>query len=91
MPNEVTTKYTLITDGTKLVGAAMPKILAEFQVAVIGKKIVNAGYITTGGECWPVLLLEDGENITIQSDDEGNGPGTPITSKGKCLCSTQAK
>lgn len=81
----------LITDGRKLTGAAMPKILADFRQAVIGKRIIDAGYINLNGdgEAWPVLILEGAENIIIQRDDECNGPGVAVTSKDKSLCQTR--
>jgi hypothetical protein len=82
--------FTIITDGSKLGGGSMPKILAEFRRAVVGRRIVEAGYIDLNGDgqAWPILLLEGGENIVINMDDEGNGPGVPVTSKAKCLCET---
>lgn len=67
-------------DGTmipadKLRGSAMPKILKGFTTAVLGKKIVQVGYVALGDIPYPVLILDDGSSILAGRDDEGNGPG----------------
>jgi len=50
----------LITDGKKLNGAAMPGIVTAFQKAVVGKRIVKAGYaqqMNDEQEVWPCLWI----------------------------------
>lgn len=74
----------------------MPRIVREFQADVVGKTITAAGYLNMDGEAWPVLLLVDPKtgkdsHIIIQSDDEGNGPGVPVTDADHCLCGTRPK
>ena len=79
-------KTTRITHGAKLTGAAMPRILSEFQKLVVGKTIVQAGYVhfddQEGGGvpsgAWPFLLLNDKTLILAQADDEMNGPGVLV-------------
>lgn len=84
--------YEFITHGVRLAGEAMPKIVREFQAAVVGRKITDAGYIVIDGEAWPCLTLDDGESILIQCDDVGNHPGVPVTALGgRMLCRTHPK
>lgn len=66
----------------------MPRLVAEFRKAIVGKKIVDAGYIVQSGVAWPCLVLNDGNTIVCQMDDEGNGPGSLVDNKGSCLCAT---
>lgn len=79
-----------------LVGEAMPKILKRFRAQVIGRKIVNAGYVIHpetpwgGREAIPVLVLDNGELIEAMRDDEGNGPGVFTTGSG-ILCEVTPK
>lgn len=80
---------SFITNGTKLRGSAMPRILAEFREAVIGRKIVDAGYCIIDGQPYPMLVLDDWSDLLIQADDECNRPGTITNSKGDKLCHTQ--
>lgn len=68
----------LITDGKKLNGSAMPGIVTAFQKAVVGRRIVKAGYaqlMNDEREVWPCLILDDGSILLVQCDDEANGPG----------------
>jgi len=60
---------------THLRGTAVPKILGDFKQAVVGRKVINAGYLTVYGEAYPFVELDDGTFITAAADDEGNGPG----------------
>lgn len=88
--------YSLITDGKRLDGSAMPRLVREFQDAVIGKSIIRAGYLDMDGQAWPILLLMDPKtrqqsHILIQCDDEGNGPGVPVTNTDCMLCQTALK
>ena len=95
-------KQRLIIKGSQLNGSAMPGILTKFRAAVIGRTIVDAGYLIMGtpeGEeedyedetAWPCLVLDNGETVIIQRDDEGNGPGTPVLNNGNRLCRTSLK
>lgn len=88
--------YKVVTDGTKLVGEAMPRLVREFQADVVGKTITGAGYLDMDGEAWPILLLRDPKtgaqsHILVQSDDEGNGPGVLVTDADHCLCQTSVR
>lgn len=68
---------TIITDGKKLPGAAMPRILKGARAALEGKTIAKVGYVLEDwGDYTPVLQLSDGTILYIQRDDEGNGPGS---------------
>ena len=84
----------LITDGKKVNGSAMPDIVTAFQQAVVGKRVVKAGYaqlMNDEQEVWPCLILEDGSILIVQRDDEANGPGvmTVTTRTGEAgLCQT---
>lgn len=72
-----------------LQGAAMNRLLTGFRRAVIGKRITGVGYLDLHGEPYPVLVLEDGESIICQCDDEGNGPGTlSLGNSDAVLCRT---
>ncbi len=87
----------LITDGKKLRGSAMPGIVTAFQQAVVGKRIVKAGYaqlMNDEQEVWPCLILDDGSILVVQCDDEANGPGvmTATTQTGEAvLCETSLR
>jgi hypothetical protein len=86
----------LITDGKRLQGSAMPRIVERFRAAVIGKRITNAGYVVfvPGDEPVPFLECEDGTFITARQDDEGNGPGVLLASThtdDEGLCETELK
>lgn len=84
---------TIITDGTKLVGQAMPKILAGFRKKVVGRTIVDAGYIKMpDAGVYPVLVLDNGETVYAMADDEGNGPGVmALGLSNDMLCETDVK
>lgn len=64
-----------IIDGKQMSGPAMSKIMAGFQKAVVGKKILAAGYLEIEGEAWPALKLDDGSYVWASRDDEQNGAG----------------
>ena len=87
----------LITDGKKLNGSAMSDIVTTFQQAVVGKRIVKAGYaqlMDDDPEVWPCLILDDGAILIVQCDDEANGPGvmTATTHTGEAgLCQTSLR
>jgi len=51
-------------------------IKSEFVKRVQGRVITNAYY--DDATLMPVLVLDDGTGIFIQSDDEGNDAGVPI-------------
>ena len=78
---------------SKLQGAAMPRLLAEFRAHVVGQLVTQVGYVEISGEPYPALLLQNGMGLVVQQDDECNGPGT-ITgwkadgSDDVCLCHT---
>ena len=93
MPTEpATQKVRLIIDGNQLEGSAMPKLVADFRIAVVGRKIVNAGYAIISGEPYPCLVLDTGETIYCQMDDEGNGPGSLVLGKSDAvLCKCEVK
>ena len=87
----------LITDGTKLHGSAMPRILANAQDLLVGRTIKAVGY-TAGeeGRPWPCIVLDNGITLTVSQDDEGNGPGSLFTyhereDTGEILCATSIK
>jgi hypothetical protein len=65
----------VISDGSKLDGSAMPRILKLAQT-LVGKKIAQIGYIREHGQCWPIVVLDDGTELVAQADDEANGPGS---------------
>ena len=52
--------------------------LDDMKKELVGKRIVDILYAEVYGEHWPVILLEGGATIMIQSDDEGNGPGVAL-------------
>lgn len=81
---------TIITDGRKLQGSAMPKIVEGFQREVVGRLIIAAGYHQEepGGAVYPAIQLDNGYLILGQCDDEGNGPGV-LVCDGECLCQTE--
>lgn len=77
-------------------GSAMPGILTDAQAILVGKKVKAVGYIINGGEPFPFIEFEDGSAVTVQRDDEGNGPGVLFVSDGNAvrmttLCETQLK
>jgi hypothetical protein len=74
----------VITDGNKLNGSAMPRILKMAQT-LVGQKIAQIGYIEEHGEYWPIVVLENGVELVAQQDDEGNGPGA-LTIGSEMLC-----
>ncbi|MCP4776671.1 MAG: hypothetical protein GY880_20810 [Planctomycetaceae bacterium] len=47
-----------------------------FCAGVAGRRITHAYY--DAASAMPVILLDDGTGIYIQSDDEGNGAGVPV-------------
>ena len=61
---------------SKLQGAAMPRLLAEFRAHVVGQLVTQVGYVEISGEPYPALLLQNGMELVVQKDDECNGPGT---------------
>ena len=61
---------------SKLQGAAMPRLLAEFRANVVGQLVTQVGYVEISGEPYPALLLQNGMELVVQQDDECNGPGT---------------
>jgi len=75
----------------RLNGEAMPQIVKEFSDAVVGKRIVKAGYVIEHGEAWPVLQLDNDEWIYAMDSDEGNGPGSISVSADNMLCQTSPK
>ena len=86
---------------SKLQGAAMPRLLAEFRANVVGQLVTQVGYVEISGEPYPALLLQNGMGLVVQQDDECNGPGT-ITgwkadvvlldgSNEVCLCHTSIR
>lgn len=62
----------------KLRGSAMPRIVKAFEKGVVGRKIVQIGYVALGDEPYPVLILDDGTTVMALQDDEGNGPGSSL-------------
>ena len=67
----------LITNGTKLRGSAMPRILANAQDLLVGRTIKAVGYSHgEDGRPWPCIVLDNGTTLTVSRDDEGNGPGS---------------
>jgi hypothetical protein len=84
--------YKLITDGKDMNGEAMPRLMTNFRLAVLGRKIVDVGYLIMDGEAFPCIALDNGDSIIIQRDDECNGPGVPVTAlHGHILCQTHPK
>lgn len=67
----------VISDGTKLRGAAMPGIL-ELAQTLVGKTIAQIGYVNEDDQYWPIIILDDGTELVAQQDDEGNGPGSLV-------------
>ena len=65
---------TMITDGERLDGSAMPGIMERAQ-ALVGRHIQSIGYENDNGTLWPTIILDDGTKIQGLRDDEGNGPG----------------
>jgi hypothetical protein len=57
-----------------------------FRAAVIGARIVDAGYLDDNGAV-PCLILDNGQIITASRDDEGNGPGVLVANE-EMLCET---
>jgi hypothetical protein len=49
--------------------------LVDLCKALEGRTIKQFGYVIQNGEAWPTLLLDDGSQVAIERDDEGNGPG----------------
>lgn len=78
----------LITDGRQLSGAAMPRIVKDFRNAMIGRRIVDAGYYNIDGAAFPILVLDNGDSIIAQCDDECNSPGVLSGGKSTMLCQT---
>lgn len=86
---------------SKLQGAAMPRLLAEFRANVVGQLVTQVGYVEISGEPYPALLLQNGMELVVQQDDECNGPGTitgcggnqrrPDGSNEVCLCHTSIR
>ena len=50
-------------------------LVAALRRAVIGRKVVEVGYIEDKGAMWPVLILEDGSVLKCSGDEEGTRPG----------------
>ena len=65
-----------------LQGSAMHHHVMNTRKAVRGAKILEIGYAVNKeyGEATPVLLLDNGNTIHVQCDDEGNGPGVLMVS-----------
>jgi len=51
------------------------ELQTNFHLRTWGKKIVQVEYDERN---YPVIRLDDGSAIWIQSDDESNGPGVPV-------------
>jgi hypothetical protein len=69
----------------------------EATKALVGRKIVAVEYLSRENcdilEWWEsglVLILDDGSNVLVQADDEGNGPGalSIASDKGEFLIPT---
>lgn len=60
-----------------LAGAHDFEWLDTLVASLKGRKIVDVGYAidTEEAMAWPVLILDDGTQVIINRDDEGNGPG----------------
>lgn len=70
----------LVRDGKELPGSAMPRVILNARGLLIGRRIVDLGYINyvdpfSGERYQPCLVLDDGTKILAQMDDENNGPG----------------
>jgi hypothetical protein len=70
----------VISDGSKLRGAAMPGILKQAQ-RLVGRTIAQIGYVKENSEYdgvqyFPTIVLDDGTELVAQQDDECNGPGS---------------
>jgi hypothetical protein len=74
----------VISDGNKLNGSAMPRIL-ELAQTLVGKSIAQIGYIDEDGVKYPIIVLDDGTELVAQMDDEDNGPGA-LTFGSEMLC-----
>jgi len=86
-----------ITDGNKLNGSAMPRILANAQDLLVGRTIKAVGYAPGADDRpWPCIVLDNGTTLTVSKDDEGNGPGSlfiyhAAEETGEILCATSIK
>lgn len=60
-----------------LAGAGDYKWIDTLVAALKGRKIEDVGYAIDKeeGMAWPMLILDDGTQVIINRDDEGNGPG----------------
>ena len=84
----------LITDGKKLHGSAMPRILTNAQDLLVGRTIKAVGYLDMDGQPWPCVVLDNGTTLTDSRDDEGNGPGSLFIdgkATSEMLCATSIK
>ncbi len=83
----------LINDAL-LRGSAMPRILTASRALLVGRTIASVGYVESGGDVWPCIILDNGTVLTVSRDDEGNGPGSlfiePEDGQGETLCRTHA-
>ena len=55
--------------------AIKKKLTNAMNNLIVGLKVHKVGYDQNN---FPVIWLEDGSAIWIQSDDECNGPGVPV-------------
>lgn len=67
------------------------EIIQLFQKRLVGKTIVDAGYmIDEDQEPWPCLVMDNGHLLIGMMDDEGNGPGVMCFQDAR-LCQTSKR
>lgn len=66
--------YTIQSNSTVMTDERTNNMVDE----LIGHKIVSVGVTNEGGVIYPIINLDNGIEICIQSDDEGNNGGTAV-------------
>lgn len=77
--------------GKYLEGKAMPAIVEKMHSLLVGRKIIDVGYVIDPAEDaqyrkpWPYITLDDDQVLIIQADDESNAPGAVNVNPSKDL------